>query len=157
MVKPQLQTTRPAKDIKEALLGGNLVSLKLCSLILCFYAFRCELGLFFFLNYLMNLPESLYIVIRLIREIYIIVMVTKETLQKNLNSPGRVASLPGRAWLTKKKRGGVKSDFTPSSPILFKTHQRLPKDLWGLHFCSNFKLFLHLCVIYSCIPFIPLK
>ena len=47
MAKPQPQTTRSAKDVKETLLGGNLVSLKLCSLILCFYAFRCELGLFF--------------------------------------------------------------------------------------------------------------
>ena len=43
------QTTRPAKDVKEALLGGNLVSLTLLFNFM-FYVFCCKLGLFIFLE-----------------------------------------------------------------------------------------------------------
>jgi len=81
------------------------------------------------------------------RRIYI----TKTLQKKNFNSPGR-------AWSDEKnKGGGVKPNFTPSSPIFFQTHQRLPKTYENHHFCTNFKLLLCICLNYSCFPFIPLK
>jgi len=122
----------PAKDVKEALLGGSLVSL---TLLFNFMFHTCSFS--WIISWILL---SLYIIIRFKREIYIITMITK-TLQKKFQKKYFQLTWASKVWQKIKKGGGVKPNFTPSSPIFFKTQQKLHRNPRDLHCWSKFKLF----------------
>ena len=82
-------------------------------------------------------------------------MITK-TLQKKIWKKKNSTCLGEQGLMKNKKGGGVKPNFTPSSPIFFKTLQELPRNPRDLHCWRKSKLFLRIYLNFSCFPFIPL-